>query len=469
MARLRWIFLRFLGLIYLIAFASLYPQIPGLIGERGIQPAAEFLRLVHERTGARGYTLVPSLAWLQPADAFLQAIAVAGVVFAGLAIAGIATGFCFLLCWALYLSLVSVGGPFMAFQWDALLLETGFLTIFFAPWPLGREKPAPPPVVMLWLMRWLAFRLVFLSGVVKLASGDPAWRDLSALQYHYQTQPLPNAISWFAHQLPGPVHKASCAAMFGIELLVPFVIFVPWRLARTAAAALLIAFQLAILATGNYTFFNWLTIALCLLILGDYVPRPMVWRREAQGLTLALTLIPLSLAQSAARFRVDLPVWVRRPVERVAPFQLSSSYGLFAVMTVRRPEIIVEGSLDGEEWQAYEFRHKPGDPRRAPTWAAPHQPRLDWQMWFAALSGPQGTPWFHRFVIRLLEGSPGVLRLMRSDPFPGRPPKYVRARLFEYRFTTPQEKAATGDWWRATPRGIYFPAVSLKAPPAAAD
>jgi len=352
----------------------------------------------------------------------------------------------------------------MAFQWDVLLLETGFLAIFFAPWPLGREKPSPPPTVMLWLLRWLAFRLMFLSGLVKLTSGDPTWRNLTALQFHYQTQPLPNPIAWYAHQLPASVHKFACAGMFGIELLLPFFIFAPWRLVRAAAGTLLIAFQLAIVATGNYTFFNWLTIALCLLVFGEYFPKP-VWRREAPGILLALALVPLSLIETAVRFRADLPEWIEQPIGWAMPFHVVNSYGLFAVMTTTRPEIIVEGSHDGEQWAAYEFPHKPGDPRRAPTWVAPHQPRLDWQMWFAALSGPQRTPWFHRFVIRLLEGSPDVLRLLRNNPFPGRPPKYVRARLFEYRFTTPQERAATKDWWYRTPRGSYFPPVSLKERP----
>lgn len=354
----------------------------------------------------------------------------------------------------------------MAFQWDVLLLETGFLAIFFAPWPLGLEKPreksAPPPTVMLWLMRWLAFRLMFFSGVVKLTSGDPTWRNLTALQFHYQTQPLPNPVAWYAHQLPASIHKYSCAGMFGIELLLPFFIFVPWRLVRGVAAALVIAFQLAIVATGNYTFFNWLTIALCLLVFGEYFPKPVSWGREVPGIALALILVPVSLLETAARFRTDVPEWVESPIQWVSPFHLVNSYGLFAVMTTTHPEIIVEGSHDGEQWQAYEFPHKPGDPRRAPTWVAPHQPRLDWQMWFAALSGAQRTPWFHRFVIRLLEGSPDVLRLLRNNPFPGRPPQYVRARVYEYRFTTPQEKAATQDWWYRTPRGSYFPPVSLK-------
>ena len=364
--------------------------------------------------------------------------------------------------WALYLSLVSVGGDFMAFQWDILLLETGFLAVFFAPWQMGREKLGSPPTVALWLLRWLAFRLMLLSGVVKLASGDLTWRNFTALEYHYLTQPLPNPLSWYAHQMPVSAQRASCLAMFGVELLVPFFIFAPWRLVRAVAAAILIAFQLLIFATGNYTFFNLLTIALCLPVFGEYFPQPVSWRREAPGIVLALLLVPLSLLEIAARFHPDLPAWAEQPVDWVAPFRLTSSYGLFAVMTTSRPEIVVEGSLDGEQWLSYEFAHKPGDPRRAPTWVAPHQPRLDWQMWFAALSGPDQARWFQRFLLRILEGSPEVLSLLRNDPFPGRPPKYVRALLYDYRFTTPEERAATGDWWHRTLKGTYFPAVSLK-------
>jgi hypothetical protein len=464
MARVRWIFLRLLGGVYLIAFASFYPQIPGLIGGRGILPAAGFLEAVHRQLGTRGYYLLPTLAWLHPSDRFLQLLAAGGIVFALLAILGRATGFSFLMLWVLYLSLVSAGRDFMAFQWDILLLETGFLALFFAPWQWGREQLSEPPVTVLWLLRWLMFRLMLLSGAAKLLSRDPTWRDFTALQVHYQTQPIPNVPAWYMHQLPGWFHQLSLLAMFGIELLAPFLIFAPWKRVRYTATAVLAAFQVLLILTGNYAFFNLLTLALCVPLLGDFLPQPKSWRREAAGLALALLIVPLSLLEMAARFGVNLPQWADRAIQWQAPFHLVNSYGLFAVMTTTRPEIVIEGSHDGAAWQAYEFRYKPGDPRRPPPWVAPHQPRLDWQMWFAALGPSQQSPWFSRLVKRLLEGSPEALRLLKSNPFSGRPPRFIRAQLYDYRFTTRSEKAASGDWWRRQLLGEYFPAVSQ--PPA---
>ncbi len=452
MAATRWAFLRMMGLIYLTAFASLYPQIPGLLGENGILPASRYLQAVHEHLGSRGYYLAPTLAWLHPTGGFLQLLAGTGVAVSLLAMAGVATGASFALLWILYLSLVSVGQDFLSFQWDTLLLEAGFLTIFFSPWQLGFEKCSEPSPIPLWLLRWLAFRLTFLSGVVKLQSGDRTWRNLTALHFHYETQPIPNPAAWYMHQAPAWFHKMSTVAMFGIELIVPFLVFAPGRW-RRAGAWIMIGFQVLLIATGNYTFFNWLTITLCVTLLGE---TGATWRWPA--VIPAALLVLISLLEGAYRFDAKLPRWTEDMVQAVSPFHIVNSYGLFAVMTTTRPEIMIEGSDDGRTWKTFEFPYKPGDVRRAPPFVAPHQPRLDWQMWFAAFSNYEQHPWFTHLMSRILHGSPEVMELFERNPFPDHPPRYVRAMLYDYRFTAFGQK----DWWRRELLGVYFPAVSLR-------
>jgi hypothetical protein len=402
--------------------------------------------------------------------------------------AGVLPRVCLALLWLLYLSLVTVGGDFLAFQWDNLLLETGLLAIFFAPAQVlprpSREKPPSPTV--LWLLRLLLFKLMFLSGVVKLASRDETWRRLSALTHHYETQPLPTWVAWHAQQLPRWFQASSCAVMFVIELAVPFLIFAPRRL-RMAGGAALAIFQVLILLTGNYTFFNCLTLGLCLLLCDDFLLAPLLPRKlavlysqpamgpaapPARGrpwrlvviAPLAVLVLSISAVQLLSPFG-RLPSWTR-PVVSVyrwlSPLRSVNRYGLFAVMTTERPEIIVEGSSDGRHWKEYGFRYQPGDPNRRPAFVAPHQPRLDWQMWFAALGNYRQNPWFVSFCRRLLEGSPEVLALLGKDPFPDQPPKYIRARLYNYRFTSPEERKRTGAWWQREPKGEYLPPVSLE-------
>lgn len=327
---------------------------------------------------------------------------------------------------------------------------------------------------------------MFLSGVVKLTSGDETWRNLTALTYHYETQPLSNWIAWYAHQLPLWAQKASCALMFVIELGAPFLVFMPRRL-RMGGAAALALLQVFILVTGNYTFFNWLTLALCLLLLDDFtltklLPRKLAvfygqpptpaatppggwqrWRWVAIA-PLAVVIVSISVVQLWRPFGLP-PSWMS-PVTKVyqwlSPFRSINSYGLFAVMTKERPEIIVEGSNDGQEWKAYEFPHKPGDLQRRPSFVAPHQPRLDWQLWFAALGNVRQNPWFVNFCVRLLQGSPEVLALLEKNPFAGQPPKYIRARLYDYQFTSLEERRRTGAWWKRELKGEYLPSISLE-------
>ncbi|HXW00931.1 MAG TPA: lipase maturation factor family protein [Anaerolineae bacterium] len=504
----RWLFLRLLGLIYLIAFVSLWVQLSGLIGSRGILPAADFLSAVYAQIGAQSYYLLPTLFWFNASDAFLQFICGSGAVLSLLLIAGITPGPILLLLWTFYLSLTVVGQDFLAFQWDNLLLETGFLAIFFAPWQLWPKlsEETPPSLAWLWLLRWLLFKLIFSSGAVKLLSGDPTWRDLTALTFHYETQPLPTWTSWTMHQLPEWFQKTSVVVMFVIELAIPFLIFAPRRL-RLMACATLVGLQLLIILTGNYAFFNWLTIALCLLLLDDAFlrrwlpqrltsqysdvlrasseemgrgsngwnevfslfypldpknPRPNLFTRVQQVLLLALAIIIFLLSSAhVARLFVPLPRSVQQLMAWVAPFRTINSYGLFAVMTTTRPEIIIEGSNDGETWLAYEFKWKPGDPLRRPRFVAPHQPRLDWQMWFAALDTYQNNPWLINFMVRLLEGSPEVLALLDRNPFPDTPPRYVRAMLYLYHFTNFDSTQPNEAWWQREQRLQYAPTLSL--------
>ena len=474
----RRIFLGALGAIYLIAFLSWWRQIPGLIGSTGLLPAADYLKMVHEEYGVRGYLVAPTLAWLYPTDGFISGLAVAGIVASALAVLNLATGPVLLAAWALYLSQVSIGQAFMSFQWDSLLLETGFLAIFFAPWKIRvRAEAVPPSSALVWLLRWLMFRFIFSSGVVKLLGGDPSWRDLTALTYHYETQPLPTVIGWYMHQMPVWFHQASTLSMFLIELAAPFLIFATRRF-RIVSAYLISSLQLVIFLTGNYTYFNLLTIALCIPLLDDRWFEALMrkhggepvrvsdrvrprWQRAGMAL-LTVFIVWASIYRTSERYGYDLPGASETLLFPVAAMDIVGGYGLFQHMTKERMEIGIEGSNDGDQWLAYEFRYKPGDLANAPEWVQPHQPRLDWQMWFAALSNYRNNPWLVTLLRRLLEGSPEPLRLLASNPFPKGPPRYVRAVMYQYHFTTLTEQRRTGSWWNREPLGLYFPPASLR-------
>jgi predicted DCC family thiol-disulfide oxidoreductase YuxK len=482
----RWIFLRLLGLVYLIAFLSMRVQVLGLVGSRGILPAGIFLQIVKNNFGSVGHRLFPTLAWISSSDASLKLLCSGGALLAVLMILGLETGPALALCWAFYLSLVTIGQDFLTFQWDVLLLEAGFLAIFLAPWrPLEAPWGSGSPRVsytMLWLLRWLLFRLIFLSGVVKLASGDPNWRNFTALDFHYWTQPIPTPVAWYAAQLPAWFQKASVGAVFFLELAIPFLVLAPRRLRRTGAVVIIV-FQLIIAVTGNYAFFNLLAIILCLLLLDDSIWRRLLPKRLADRIAagrppgrlvragrplravLAAVLLMVSSAEVIDTLQLDvlIPGFVNRVIEWQYPYHLANGYGLFAVMTTSRVEIVIEGSDDGVNWRPYEFKYKAGELARRPPWVAPYQPRLDWQMWFAALGTYHQNRWIANLIIRLLEGSPDVLALLANNPFPSVPPHYIRASAFEYHFTDSAERAATGDWWRRELKGPYFPVSALRA------
>jgi predicted DCC family thiol-disulfide oxidoreductase YuxK len=462
-----WIFLRLLGLIYLIAFLSFGVQASGLIGSHGILPAADFLRAVGEYLGTARFWSVPTLLWVNASDAMILTIWVAGVIFSVLLAVGINWRLVRVALFVLYLSLVTTGQGFMTYQWDALLLEAGFLTIF-----LGSSR------LIVKLFRWLLFRLVFLSGAVKLLSHDPSWHNFTALPFHYETQPLPTPVAWYFYQFPPTFQRVSVGFVFFVELLIPFLILAPRRL-RVLAAFAITLLQILIALTGNYAFFNLLTVALCLFLLDD-----AFFRRRLSG--SLMNRIPLSLSESSTRPLVRracfmlyvLVLFVSgfemagmfsgahwavtdKVISAVAPLEVVNTYGLFAVMTTTRGEIVVEGSNDGAIWLEYEFKYKPGELNRRPPWVAPYQPRLDWQMWFAALGDYRSDPWVLQFMARILEGSPQVLKLVHHNPFPNASPRYLRAMLYQYRFTTPAQRRSTGAWWRRELKGEYVPTVSL--------
>jgi hypothetical protein len=439
--------------VYFCADASLVPQIAGLVGTHGILPAGLD-------------------------DGTLRLVCVAGAIVALALTIGIAPIVTVPASWLLYWWLSNACAEFLSYQWDALLLETGALAMLIVR-PVWRDRvrasdePAP---AALWLMRWLLFRLMFGSGAVKLASGDPTWRTLTALTFHYETQPIPNPIAFYAHHLPLAVNQASTAVTLAIELVAPLLIAGPRRL-RLAAAALFAALQGLIALTGNFAFFNLLSVALCVWLVDDRAwstatsrgdlpagGRPARRPARAPAIVAAVVIVPVSLLHFTGGLGFLVPGWqvVAPAAELLAPLRSINSYGLFAVMTTTRPEIVVEGSNDGETWSAYEFTYKPGDLARRPPMVAPHQPRLDWQMWFAALGRYDENVWFQNFCARLLEGSPSVLGLLARDPFNGTPPRFVRAVLYRYRFASMAAHRAEGVWWTRERLGEYSPVLSLR-------
>jgi predicted DCC family thiol-disulfide oxidoreductase YuxK len=465
-----WLFLRLLGAIYLMAFASFGVQAGGLVGSHGILPASEFLATVHESLGAAAYWNVPTLLWLNSSDVGLRAVWIIGIGLSLSLMLGLNARVVRLGLFVLYLSLDTAGQVFMNYQWDALLLEAGFLAVF-----IGSE------VIIVKLFRWLLCRLIFLSGVVKLLSQDPTWSHLAALPIHYETQPLPTPLAWYFYHLPAWFQRMSVIFVFFVELVAPWFVLAPRRL-RLFAGLAIVLLQLLIFLTGNYAFFNLLTISLCLFVLDDIALRRVLPQRLTSRLTKPVAISGKPVWGRAVCGMVAIFVlfvsgfemvgglsgrrWApaEMVIRTVSPFEIVNTYGLFAVMTTTRPEIIIEGSNDSVTWAPYEFKYQPGDLARTPRWVQPHQPRLDWQMWFAALGDYRSDPWVLHFLGRLLEGQPEVLGLLGHNPFPGAPPHYVRALLYDYRFTTPAERKATGLWWRRELQRSYVPAVSLQEP-----
>lgn len=463
------LFLRLLGLIYLSAFASFGVQARGLIGREGVLPLGPYLDALRDQLGGAAWYLAPSVFWLNHSDTAILAVCIAGALLAVLLVFNVLTRAVLPCLFFLYLSLAVAGQTFMSYQWDALLLEAGFLAIFLP----SRSR------LVTWLYRFLLFRYILLSGVVKILSADPAWDSLTALYYHFETQPLPTPLAWYAHHLPRPLLVAGTAATLVIELALPFLILCPRRL-RMVTGLAFIVLQLLIIATGNYNFFNLLSIALCVFLFDDAAlarlvpagvrpaaaPAPRRSRAARWGLAVLAVAVLFAGTESALRLAGFFADHAPSPfLTAASACRCVNTYGPFAVMTTVRHEIVIEGTHDGSTWQAYRFRYKPEDTARIGGWIVPHQPRLDWQMWFAALARAERVPWFRNFMVRLLEGSPPVLALLAHDPFAGTPPAAVRARLYRYRFTDPATRAATGDWWQRTLVREYHPPIRLKARP----
>jgi predicted DCC family thiol-disulfide oxidoreductase YuxK len=463
-----FLFLRLFGLIYLSAFISFGVQAQGLIGSHGILPLAELVDALGARVGPERFYLMPMMFWWSASDVAIQAVCWAGAGLSLLLVFNLLPRLSLLLLYVLYLSLLYGGQDFMTYQWDTFLLEGGFLALILSF--------ATTPGV--WLLRWLLFRFIFMSGMVKLLSGDPNWWNLSALSYHFLTQPLPTPLGWYAAHLPLGVLKFLTGGTFFVELILPFGIFCPRRLRFFAAFGILLL-QTCILITGNYNWFNLQSMLLCLLLFDDatlqkILPRHLIRllpvragnvapRKAVSVMVAALSFLIVfcGLVQMDVRFGGSPPA-VAQAVDRVIePLHIVSGYGLFAVMTTERDEIVIEGSYDGAEWSEYEFRYKPGDVSRRPPWNIPHQPRLDWQMWFAALEDPRRLRWFPRFLQAVLENKPAVMALMERNPFPDKPPVYVRAQFYKYSYSSSEEKAK-GLWWDRRLLGLYFPVVHLK-------
>ena len=463
-----FVFLRFMGLIYLSAFVSFGAQALGLIGSHGILPLAELVKLISGRAGVERFFAMPMLFWIDASDLAIRSVCWAGAGFSLLLIFNVLPRLSLLALYVLYLSLLYGGQTFMSFQWDTFLLEAGFLCLLLS----FAQTPG------LWLLRWLLFRFMFMSGVVKLLSGDPNWWNLSALSYHFFTQPLPTPLAWYAAHFSPSVLKVATAGLFVVELVLPFLIFCPRRLRFCAAFGILLL-QSCILLTGNYNWFNLQTMLLCLLLFDDAALQKVLPQRlvrvlsrrvhprptKAVSVTVAawgLVLVFSSLVQMDERIGGSPPPAARALDQLIEPLRMVSSYGLFAVMTTERNEIIIEGSDDGTEWREYQFRYKPGDVARRPPWNIPHQPRLDWQMWFAALDDPRRVNWFPRFLEKLLENEPTVTALLEKNPFPDKPPQYLRAQFYDYTYSSGEE-LGKGLWWRRRSLGLYYPVVHLKA------
>lgn len=472
------LFVRLLGIFYLIAFASLAVQIDGLVGPGGILPLQGLLDYLRESRGVERYLLFPTLFWIDSGSLALVGACWLGAALGVLILLGRWTLFALISSYVLYLSLYHAGQIFLNFQWDGLLLEAGFLAIFLVALP-GRARQ-----VVVYLFRWLLFRLRFLSGISKLVSLDPAWSGLGALGAYFQVQPLPTPLAWYAHQLPAWLLKSGTALTLVVEILVPLMMFLP-RAWRFGAAWITILWQVLILLTSNHNWFNLLTIALCLFLFDDKAVSHIVpagWRsprgrqrstsaQRVSAWVLAAILVPITTLQAVelstglGEGAWNTPGFAGVVVDQAERLGVAHKYHVFPTMKTERYELAVEGSVDGEQWRPYEFRYKPQELERMPgLWAPglvmPHHPRLDWMSWFVTLH-PMFVPWFHEFLLGLKENRPAVVGLLANHPFPDGPPAYIRVNIYRYRFTTAEEREVSGNWWAREDLGRFPPLPGL--------
>ena len=472
----RWLFLRALGLIFLSAFYSFAFQIHGLIGERGILPAGPYLQQVRTAVGPlESVWYAPTLLWLGSGDRALTAVVAAGVVSSLLLIANVWPRLTIALCTVLFLSCIAALQDFSSYQSDGMLLEAGFLSLFFAPRGIrpGLGASDPPSRFSWFMLVWEWFRIYFESGVVKLASGDPHWRDFTAMDEYYQNGPLPTWIGWYVQHFPHWYHAFTVSLTLAVELVLVWAVFLP-RPFRLTCAAIVTALQVGIIATANYAFLNYLVLVLGVLLLDDALlarlgfrlpgtdvpvrPRAPPWRWLETGvLGFAFWATLTAIVSGTSSSPLALPARV------LAPFRIANAYGLFAVMTEARYEIEFQGSRDGVTWVTYPFRYKPQDPFERPGIYAPYQPRFEWNLWFASLGPWEQSSWVVLAQQRLLENSPSVLRLFRRNPFAtGGPPVLVRTVRWQYWFTDLATKRKTGAWWRRRELGPFTGVVGVR-------
>ena len=475
----RFVILRLLGFVYAIAFLVAANQLLPLIGEHGLTPARDFLNVVQTQLGSRsaGMLRIPTLFWFGSSDNALLIFSWVGFALSLVVLSGYANAILLAVLWAMYMSIVHIGQIWYGYGWEIQLLETGFLSIFLCP--LLDARPFPkcrPPILVIWLFRWLGFRIMIGAGLIKLR-GDPCWRDLTCLYYHYETQPIPSPISRYLHFSPHWLLKLETAWNHLIELVVPWFSFGP-RAARHIAGVLLVTFQIFLIISGNLSFLNYLTIVPFLACFDDiflrhFLPGAIVRRAERA----AQDSQPSGINNAVAIALSIIVVWLSVPTVlnlvsgrqlmnySFDPVDLVNTYGAFGTVGRERDEIIFEGTDDplitgDTKWQEYEFKAKPGDPNRRPPFVAPYQPRIDWQIWFAAMASPADYPWTLHFVWKLLHNDPGTLSLLANNPFPAAPPHYIRARLYHYQFAPIGEKA----WWKRERIGEWLPALDANDP-----
>lgn len=469
----RWLLLRSLGLIFFSAFYSLAFQIRGLIGEHGILPTSDYLRQLSGLLGGvEKIWYAPTLFWLNSSDAALTTVVVLGLIASILLVCNVAPRAMIAACTILFLTCVAALQDFSSYQSDGMLMEAGFISFFFAPRGLrpGLAATDPPSRISLFMLQWEWFRIYFESGLVKILSGDPTWRNFTAMDNYYQNGPLPAWPGWYIQHLPHWYHAFTVFITFFVELILVWALFLPRRM-RIGSFFIFTALQIGIITTANYAFLNYLVFCLGVLLLDDRClsligfPLPESAISEATRRTTVFRRVELVALTIAFYTTILTFLWGRSgsllalPNRLLAPLRIANAYGLFAVMTPARYEIEFQGSNDGRSWVPYRFRYKPQDITERPGFYAPYQPRLDWNLWFASLAPWNDNPWVVLTEQRLIEGSPSVLSLFRSDPFNGKPPAMVRAMIYQYWFTDLATKRKTGAWWVRQELGRFSPGV----------
>lgn len=454
--------IRLLGLIYLFAIGAFCFQIQGLLGKNGILPVTEFLNYFQWRFPYKRFFYIPSFFWFNSSDGALLGLAYVGSLIAIALVCGFYPSICLGLLILIYLSIVSVGQDFLSFGWESFLIEISFYTFWISL--------TPTPNLMMWIcLNFLLFRFHIQAGAVKLQSRDRTWRDLTALKYHYQSQPLPNTWAWYVYRWPIEFHKFSTLFMFIVELIVPFGLFFSEEI-RFGVGIAFIGLQVVIWLTGNFSYLNHLTVAFSTITFNNAFLAPFIpsheshashWMIESFISTLGIIFLILQIIRLWHHFQPQRN-YLTKCFSGLATFHLVNRYGLFAIMTTERYEIVLEGSDDGENWKEYMCKYKPSEITRRPRRISPYQPRLDWQMWFLPFDDFESQTWFHQFLFHLLKGTPEVLKLIRYNPFTDKPPVYIRALIYDYKFSTTRQKKEKGWWWQRELIGQYSPVLTLR-------